>query len=161
MKLVCAPEQYDETEMVSVFLAGSIEMGKAGDWQSELVDEFSSKRIMFLNPRRTDWDSSWEQTIDNEQFHEQVSWELDGLERCDIIFLYLDPETKSPISLMELGLHAQGDKPMVVCCPEGFYRKGNVDIVCEAYDVLLYDDLDKAKVALEVLWITNQGQLDV
>jgi hypothetical protein len=24
---------------------------------------------------------------------------------------------------------------MIVCCPEGFWRKGNVDIVCKYYEV--------------------------
>jgi hypothetical protein len=45
-----------------------------------------------------------------------------------------DPNTKSPVSLLELGLHAK-ERKLIVYCPEGFWRKGNVDIVCEAYKV--------------------------
>lgn len=48
--------------------------------------------------------------------------------------MYFDPNTQSPISLLELGLHARGGK-LIVLCPEGFWRKGNVDIVCEKYNV--------------------------
>jgi hypothetical protein len=30
---------------------------------------------------------------------------------------------------------------MLVCCPEGFWRKGNVDIVCEKYNVRVFDNI--------------------
>ena len=59
--------------------------------------------------------------------------------------LYFDPKTKSPITLLEMGLHAT-DERVVVCCPEGFFRKGNVDIVCKRYDIKMtetYDELLK------------------
>jgi hypothetical protein len=48
--------------------------------------------------------------------------------------MYFDPNTLSPISLLELGLHAKSGK-LIVCCPEGFYRKGNVDIVCQNFGI--------------------------
>ena len=56
--------------------------------------------------------------------------------------MYFDPNTKSPISLLELGLFAQSKK-LIVCCPEGFWRKGNVDIVCDRYNIPNYDSLEK------------------
>lgn len=132
-----------------VFLAGSIEMGKAGDWQSEVIKAIPTG-VAFLNPRRTDWDSSWTQEIDNTQFFEQVSWELDHLDKADIIFLYFDPATKSPISLLELGLHANSKK-ILVCCPKGFFRKGNVDIVCKRFGIPMFDSLKMAIEALKSL----------
>ena len=131
----------------SVFLAGSIEMGKAEDWQKKIVEALKDKPFTFLNPRRDDWDSSWEQKITNTQFKEQVTWEMDGLESADIIALYFDPETKSPISLLELGLHAI-DK-IIVVCPEGFWRKGNVDIVCERFDIKQVDTIEELIKAIE------------
>ncbi len=50
--------------------------------------------------------------------------------------MYFDPDTKSPITLLELGLIVR-DKPtrLIVYCPEGFYRKGNVDIICRKYKI--------------------------
>lgn len=126
---------------LSVFLAGSIEMGKAEDWQKKIIKAFEGKPFTFLNPRRSDWDSTWEQKIMNPQFKEQVTWELEALEETDVIVMYFDPNTKSPISLLELGLHARAEK-MIVLCPEGFWRKGNVDIVCELYGILQVDDFD-------------------
>jgi hypothetical protein len=123
-----------------IFLGGSTEMGKAIDWQKDLIERLRDEPITFLNPRRSDWDSSWTQEITNPQFREQVEWELNGLEVADIIVMVFDPNTKSPISLLELGLHASSEK-MVVICPEGFWRKGNVDIVCEKYNIKQVNDI--------------------
>jgi len=64
--------------------------------------------------------------------------------------MYFDPNTKSPISLLELGLHANSGK-MIVCCPKGFWRKGNVDIVCERYDVPVVCDIDSLILNWELL----------
>ncbi|KOY87260.1 hypothetical protein AD998_14865 [bacterium 336/3] len=120
----------------SVFLAGSIEMGKAIDWQQEVIKQLTDAQWngAVLNPRRADWDSSWEQKIENPKFREQVEWELEGLEKATLIIFYFAPKTYSPITILELGLFAQ-NKECVVCCPEGFWRKGNIDIVCARYGV--------------------------
>ena len=128
----------------TVFLAGSIEMGKAEDWQAVIPELFKDRKsLTFLNPRRDDWDSSWEQKESNPQFSKQVNWEMNMLDLCDIIFMYFSPETKSPISLLELGLYANSKK-MIVCCPDEFWRKGNVDIVCSRYNIPVYNTLDAA-----------------
>ena len=118
----------------SVFLAGSIEMGSAEDWQTFLEDELSGTDLLIFNPRRDHWDASWLQKDNNPYFREQVEWELHALETADIIAMYFAPNTKSPVSLLELGLFARSGK-LVVCCPDGFWRKGNIDIVCERYGV--------------------------
>lgn len=131
-----------DTEYVNVFLAGSIEMGVAEKWQEKVIAALSDKPIRFLNPRREDWDSSWKQDIDNDNFVEQVIWELSSLELAQIVIMYFDPNTKSPISLLELGLHAKEQK-LVVLCPEGFWRKGNVDVVCEYYGINQVDTFDE------------------
>ncbi len=125
----------------AIFLAGSIEMGKAENWQTKVEIHFKDKSdYTLLNPRRDDWDSSWKQDFENPQFYQQVSWELTGLQRADFIIMYLCAGTQSPISLLELGLYANSGK-LLVCCPKGFWRKGNVDIVCERYGIPLYEDL--------------------
>ena len=127
----------------AVFLAGSIEMGTAIDWQAALTaalgDALGERDVMVLNPRRDSWDASWRQSIDNPQFRGQVEWELDGLERADVIAMWLAPDTKAPISLLELGLHARSGK-LVVGCPDGYWRKGNVEVVCARYGIPLAGD---------------------
>lgn len=123
------------------FLAGSIEMGKAEDWQASMTMFFESNGIGVFNPRRNDWDSSWKQEFENPQFFQQVNWELDALDKSDIIVMYFSPDTKSPISLLELGLYATSKKIFVVC-PGGFWRKGNVDIVCAKYNIPVFEKLE-------------------
>jgi len=129
----------------TIFLASSIEMGKADDWQTSLTKVLTSSitnrlNITIFNPRRDDWDSSWEHSIDNPQFREHVEWELEALEKSNMIIMYFDPNTKSPITLLELGLYAQSDK-LVVCCPDGFCRKGNVEIVANRYGFPCFDTM--------------------
>ena len=126
----------------SVFLAGSIENGKAYDWQKEIENALTDVEGIILNPRRDDWDSSWTQSKDNPEFKKQVKWELYGLENAKIIVMYFEPGTKSPISLLELGLHAKSEK-IIVCCPNGYIKKGNVEVTCDYYGIPLVESFDK------------------
>lgn len=131
-----------EASSPSVFLAGSIEMGAAEDWQLAIQQRLVDEGVTVFNPRRDDWDPSWEQREDNPPFRQQVEWELNALDAADLIIMYLQPGTKSPISLLELGLFADSGK-LLVCCPEGFWRKGNVDIVCQRHSVPRFDNLSQ------------------
>lgn len=115
-------------------------MGKADDWQAEVADALKDYNVTLLNPRRDDWDSSWEQDINNPQFNEQVNWEMDGMNAADLILFFIGKKSKAPITLLELGLHASDD--IMMCCEEGFYRKGNVDIVCKRHGVPVYENLE-------------------
>ena len=142
------PPKYGEIQGITVFLAGSIEMGVAEDWQTKVANRFEKHQVTLYNPRRDEWDSSWKQEQKESNFNEQVNWEMNNLEDCDIIFMYFDPGTKSPISLLELGLHADSGK-MIVVCPDGFWRKGNVEIVCTRFNIPLFNSLDDGMGALE------------
>ena len=136
MRTILPPNEIDiQNNEFSVFLAGSIELDLAERWQDTVINDLTScDNLVILNPRRKDWDNSWTISIENENFKQQVYWELDGLEKADKIIMYFDPKTKSPISLLELGLFSRSDKLMVIC-PDGFWRKGNIDIVCEKYNI--------------------------
>jgi hypothetical protein len=124
----------------TVFLAGSIEQGQAGDWQASFTGALDDLDVGVLNPRRDEWDASWAQEMANPRFREQVEWELAGQERADVIAMHFDPAMRAPITLLELGLFARSDK-VVVCCPSGFWRKGNVEVVCARYGVPLLNTL--------------------
>jgi hypothetical protein len=131
-----------------IFWAGSIEMGEAEQWQRQVVDAMADvDNLVILNPRRDDWDSSWEQQAANAQFVEQVSWELDMLDAADIIVMYFAPATMSPISLLELGLYAKSGK-LKVCCPSRFWRRGNVEVVCQRHSIPLFDNLEELLASL-------------
>lgn len=156
MKEIQSPNSFknDNHLIGDIFLGGSIEMGIAENWQQKFLNHFKNTELRFLNPRRNDWDSSWTQEMSNPQFKEQVTWELDALDYADLIVFYFDPNTKSPITLMELGLHAVSGK-CIVCCPKGFWRKGNVDIVCERFGVVCvetFEDLVKEVEKTTKFW---------
>lgn len=152
---VIYPPKYEVTRgdgfKCKFFLAGTIEMGNSEDWQSEMITSLEDKDVIIFNPRRTDWDSSWEQSIDNKDFFEQVSWELDHIEKADIVVMYFDASSKSPISLLELGILTAYPNKVIVCCPEGFWRKGNVDVVCQRYNIKTVDS--KEELIEEILSI--------
>ena len=134
-----APEKQEAKGKKTIFVAGAIDMGEAEDWQTRLANELDDYDVVLYNPRRDDWDSSWEQNIENPEFREQVEWELKGQENADVIAMNFTEDSKAPISLLELGLFARTGK-LIVCCPKGFYRKGNVDIVCKRYNVTEVDN---------------------
>jgi hypothetical protein len=134
----------------SVFLAGSIENNTAIDWQRDMSKYFELIGYNIFNPRRDDYDTTLEQKITNSNFYQQANWELNALETADIILMYFDPNTKSPISLLELGLFATSGKLHVIC-EYPFWRKGNVDIVCNKYNIPMYENLDEFKK-----WLTPE-----
>ena len=125
-----------------IFLGGSIDMGKSENWQAELEKELSKYNVIILNPRRDDWNKEWKPVSTDPNFQEQVEWELSALEYADIIVMYFAPNSQSPISLLELGLYAKTGKLLVIC-PEGFWCKGNVDIVCERYNIKTFTTFDE------------------
>jgi len=129
-----------------VFLAGSIEMGAAEDWQTKLTALLDGELIV-LNPRRDEWDASWRQSIQEPKFREQVEWELDGLDRADVIAMWFAAETRSPITLLELGLHARGGK-LIIGCPPGFWRRGNIEVVSARYGISLHATWDAFSTAV-------------
>ncbi|KAF2740918.1 hypothetical protein EJ04DRAFT_398334, partial [Polyplosphaeria fusca] len=112
------------------------------NWQSRLSASLSHLPIAILNPLRPDWDSSWVESITFPPFKEQVEWEMDAAGAANVIAFYFDPGKESPITLLELGLYA-GTGKAVVCCPEGFYKRGNVEIVCKRYGVVLVETLEE------------------
>jgi hypothetical protein len=134
------PAPIDLAGRPSVFLAGSIEMGLAEPWQERFEEALADLDAVILNPRRDEWDASWRQSIHEPRFREQVEWELAAQEQATLIAMYFAPATKAPITLLELGLCAHGGKA-IVCCPEGFWRKGNVEVICARYHLPLVEDL--------------------
>lgn len=159
-RVIQPPKEFDIRWDTSVFLGGSIEMGAAIDWQKTIISSFKDvDDVVFLNPRRDDWDPSWEQSIHHKEFNKQVTWELAAQEDADFIVFYFDPNTKSPITLLELGLFCNtagydiGCSRMIVCCPEGYWQKGNVDIVCNRYNIEQTETLEELITILKK-WVS-------
>ena len=138
------PDSIDLKSYKSVFLAGTIDMGSGVDWQKDVAELFEKApgNWVLFNPRQEFWDPSRENEMDY-----QVNWELSHLEEADFILMNFLPDSKSPITLLELGLFAHSGKLYVVCT-EGFYRYDNVRITCAKYGVPVYDSLTEAIVAI-------------
>ena len=142
MDLILAPVK-EEIDRYSVFLAGSIEQGKAVDWQKDIAASLEDLDGVLLSPRRDNWDADWPNDPDFSEFRQQVEWELEHIKLSDTVFFYFQPDTLSPISLLELGLVlGEGRKPVIVC-PEGFWRRGNVLITAEQYGVEVLGSLEE------------------
>ncbi|WP_437576657.1 nucleoside 2-deoxyribosyltransferase domain-containing protein [Sorangium sp. So ce887] len=153
---VLAPRPFGGATTPKLFLAGSIDNGQAEPWQAGVVQELADLDVMILNPRRERWEPDWAQSLDNPSFVEQVAWELRGLEEADVILMYLAPGSKAPISLLELGLFGRTGK-MHVVCPEAFWRKGNVDVVCERYAIPRYASLPEGLRAVRGALLQRSG----
>lgn len=123
----------------SLFLSGAT---STIPWRKTLIAHLSHLAITILDPFRSDWDSSWREEISFPPFAEQVNWELDMIEAANVIAVYLHPGTESPTSLLELGIFATSGK-VVVACPDGFQRRGNVQIVCERLRIELTESLEE------------------
>ena len=74
-------------------------------------------------------------------FEHQVNWELEHLEKADLIIMNILASSKSPITLLEMGLFMRSGKLRVICEP-GFYRYDNVRLTCARYGVPLYQNMD-------------------
>lgn len=57
-------------------------------------------------------------------------------EKASLIAICFKAGSACPITLLELGMYAAlyGGKT-VVCCEEGFYKRGNVELVCRKFGV--------------------------
>jgi hypothetical protein len=65
-----------------------------------------------------------------------------------VIAMYLGRDSLAPISLLELGLQASSGK-IIVACPEGFWRRGNVRVVCARFGVELVGSLGELMEGIE------------
>ena len=149
---IIAPDNRETTSQTKLFLAGSIEQGKATDWQDYVATKLSDiENLTIYNPRRKEWDSSWEQSYNNPQFYQQVNWELSNLEKADNIVFYFDPITISPITLFELGLAVATNYTtnIYVICPDGYFRKGNIEVICDKYNICLFNSIQQFTWELE------------
>lgn len=148
-----APEMPDDPAVCdqAIFLGGTIEGGTGVDWQKELSKILrevlpADVDINVYNPRRPHWD----QNCDVGERINQIKWEHYYLDRSDIIVMNILEDSKSPISLMEVGMYADSDK-LLIFCPKSFYRYENVLCVCQKYDIPLYDTNDVNVIAEKVV----------
>ena len=131
---------------ISIFLAGTIDNGSSNNWQKELVEELVMRgnlpSLTIYNPRRDDWPSD----ASANEVKRQIYWEAAKLDECDYIFMFLEDSSKSPISLLELGLYAESKK-LHVFFTDNFYRCHNVEITCKKHYIPYVKTNDIKEVA--------------
>jgi len=137
-----------EFNLKRVFLAGAIDMGAAEDWQQKVIDYSYSSRVAFFNPRRPDWDSHWNQSLDDPHFAEQVNWELDMIAQSDVVFFHFPADSKAPISLMELGIASATPDRVIISAEPGYWRRGNIEVLCNRLRIPLHTGLNGAMLHL-------------
>ncbi|KAF9698557.1 hypothetical protein EKO04_003568 [Ascochyta lentis] len=145
--IVYKPPARPTVDRPCVILYGSIEPDPVNDWQTSLARSLKDLPVAIINPRCDAWDSTWVEEISDLRFKEQVEWEMDYAKVADVIAFYFKPGTLTPIALLELGMYA-GTGKTVVCCPKGFYKRGNVQIVCARYGVDFLETLDELESAI-------------
>lgn len=123
-----------------VFLAGTIDMGQSRNWQELVDDHMRAHTGTLFSPRKSTW--SGKAQLSNPDFVHQVGWELDHLDSADVIAMNLEPDSKSPVSLLELGLFVR-NASVIVRCDEAFYRHGNVSTVVSRYGGMLVSSFDE------------------
>lgn len=118
--VVTPPSLFFPSSGPKIFLAGSINMGLARDWQSEVIkyikEIWTDFDVTVYNPRRTE-------DFTPEMEEEQVAWEACMLQNADYILVHLAAEGGvSPMSLLELGLYMR-DKKLYLSMEDGYPRK--------------------------------------
>jgi hypothetical protein len=138
MQMIFAPKQ-DKAQYPSIFLAGTIDQGNSFDWQNDVAQKLENLSITLFNPRRREWDNSWDSAAEDisAQMRRQINWELEHLEGANFICMWIEPDSKSPISLLELGLFAK-QKKILIGCPPRYYRAANIYITSKRYGIPLY-----------------------
>ena len=138
--IIHKPPVRPQVTRLSVILYGAIQAEPA--WQTSLASSLSDLPIDILDPRRDDWDSSWVEDIEFPKFKEQVEWEMDYAKVADVIGFNFPAGAQTPVALLELGMYA-GSGKVIVCCPKGFYKRGNVQMVCLRYGIEMLETLDE------------------
>ena len=140
MRVITAPEKYiRQPNDITVFLAGGI--ANCWEWQDKVIEilqnekEINLDNLVIFNPRRKDF------PINNPNAsEEQIKWEFNMLEQCDIFSMYFCAgESDQPICMYELGrnicrMQMRFPKPddwlnrIIITIEDGYKRKQDVFI---------------------------------
>lgn len=146
---ILTPDINNQENNKSVFLAGTIDNGDSLNWQDKTIIELinlGTKNINIYNPRREYWPSKDQ----HKEIEYQIKWEQEHLDKSDLIVMVLLDDSKSPISLLEIGLYAKSNK-LIVFCTSNFYRWDNVRLTCEKYHIPLIQDLNPLTIANKII----------
>ena len=164
--IYCKDDWFKDENTIKVFLAGTIDDGISDDWQYSIIS-----KLLYYNENNTDFDEedvslgdliiysprrkNWDPNSSDEEIIKQIEWEQKKLDDSDLIIMYLKDNSKSPISLLELGLYGPQGK-MIVFCTDKFYRFNNVKCTCKKYGIDLLETNNLDDVANKINQIYNE-----
>lgn len=136
--VITAPEPFSSPDSTVVFLAGGIQ--NCIEWQDILIRNLKTvnfdKNVWLANPRRENFPIGDPSAAD-----EQIRWEFEMLERCDIFSIYFaNSDSPQPICFYELGRNIERMKQkfpkdwpsrIVVTCEKDFKRSKDVLVQTE------------------------------
>lgn len=82
------------------------------------------------------------------------------MEDADTVAVFFGKLAKAPISMMEMGLWVRseaGKGKLIVCCQEGFWKEGNVRILCAKYGVRVVGSVEE--LGDEILTLLREKDL--
>ncbi|KAI0687696.1 hypothetical protein C8T65DRAFT_132759 [Cerioporus squamosus] len=138
-----SPERVPSVVGRALFLCGTLEpVGE--QWHTKMIQRLQHLPITIFCPY---WDSLRENQQSPSQEYaafcaETQKWELQYLERADVIAFYFAPRSSASISFLELGITMRSQKA-IVCCPAEFYRSGTVRILCQRYGVEMVETFEE------------------
>ena len=104
------------------------------DWQSKFTTKLEDLRVDVFCPR---YPSSHTVPAPDGLFE----WEIDHMSIANVIaFNFISNEDCSS-ALIALGMYARTDR-IIVCCDDEFYKKGDIDALCDREDIPQVDSLD-------------------
>lgn len=142
MKLIVAPETIEWHELdfdkPTLFLAGGIT--NCPEWQDEVIEKLQDIEAYVFNPRRKNFPIN-----DPDAAKEQIEWEFNALERCDIFTMWFSAgPSDQPICMYELGrnvaMHTMSPcsaKTVIVGVEPGYRREQDVKIQLELVNAVL------------------------
>lgn len=134
MKLITAPQKSSFSKK-SLFLAGGI--SNCPIWQNEAISILKDTSLTIFNPRR-------EGVLPPSLEKEQIVWEHNALHEVAAVSFWFPKETLCPITLFELGVHANRNVKLFVGVEPGYLRELNVKTQLKLIhpDLVIHDNLN-------------------
>ena len=150
MQIVEAPnslESFFNSKAIKLYITGSISLDKSENWIMVFIEGLKKyflkdKNLFIFHPIRKDWNPEWGENEYDSEFRKQFVWELEAQGLADIVVMHFEHDALAPITLMEFGLNVGKDSRLIVHCPKGFWKKGNIDIICIRNEIKQAETLD-------------------
>lgn len=127
-----------------IFLSGTDDTECSPNWHDWVAQWLQNLPVTVFNPRGNGFNPKSSKYTRNLL----VDWEMDYINVADLIILYFYPGTLSTTSLLMLALYIGSKKSIVVCCPNGYWKKKAVQVLCQRGSIALFETSEEFKQAI-------------